>query len=547
MVLFKALVKQNHDFTVDEYMSIDSESVQYARTDAEIRERWRKQVKFQLLNYINSGKSMDEAREKVLKKYELVAKEIDKYTEEKQYSLFVNAVAMALDPHSNYMDPDELQDFKINMGLKLEGIGAVLRSEDGFVYVENLIPGGPASRLQGDNRLEPNDKIVTVTQANGDAQDIIDVPLRDAVKLIRGEKGTQVRLTIIREDKATGKSTTRTIAITRDEIVLDQQAAKGETREHVVQNSTFRIGYIRLPQFYQEMSRFRGSNAVSSSADMLKLISQLRVDNVQGMIIDLRGNPGGALSDAVNIAGFFIPEGPIVQIKSHNRIEVENDRNPGMAYDGPIVVLVDKLSASASEIFAGAMKDYRRGIVLGPTPTFGKGTVQNVSFQSERLGALKTTTHIFYQPAGMSNHLHGISPDIVIPDLTQALDIGEDKLRYPLPWQPIPGARFYTFGERYVNPAIINTLSALSRQRIAADAEFVELNRKIAEMQKKLEAKTISLKKDSDEDISKEVLEQQKERMRPSDDAPLIDFSKDIFLREAFNVTSDYIRLLQRK
>ncbi|HEY1405699.1 MAG TPA: S41 family peptidase, partial [Spirochaetota bacterium] len=409
MALFSTLIKLDYDFTVDESITVDREKVQFTDDQNEIRDRWRKTIKLQLLSYVNAGKSIDEAKKKVIKKNELMQKEISSVPKakenEKKLTTFINAFAQALDPHTDYMDPDEFEDFNISMNLKLEGIGAVLRQEDGFTFVESIMPGGPASKLPENMKLVPNDKIIAVAQDKGEPEDIIDVPLRDAVKKIRGKKGSTVKLTIIREGLK-GQTSQLIIPIVRDNVVLENQAAKSEIFESTSGGRKHAIGYIKLPTFYLDPSAYQhNENAKMSSRDMLVEMAKLEKKGVEAMIVDLRANPGGALSEAIRIAGFFIKDGPIVQVKSHDKIQVESDYDPEMYYDGPVVVLIDKLSASASEIFAGALKDYRRALIVGGT-SFGKGSVQSLISLGERKDAMKVTIQLFYQPSGNSNHLN---------------------------------------------------------------------------------------------------------------------------------------------
>ncbi|HNX57654.1 MAG TPA: S41 family peptidase, partial [Spirochaetota bacterium] len=443
LALFNELIKLDYDFNADESILVDREKVQFTDDKNEIRERWRKTIKLQLLGFINSGKNLDDAKKKVVKRYELVEKDESAKTNEKIFTLFLNAFGLALDPHSDYMDADETADFKISMSLKLEGIGAVLRSEDGFTFVESIMPGGPASKLPENQKLMPNDKIIAVAQGDDEPEDIIDVPLRDAVKKIRGDKGTTVKLTVIREG-TNGNSSRFQISIVRDKIILENQAAKSEVFTSSLGGKNRKIGYIKLPTFYIDESAYQNDkNAKMSSRDMLNEITKLQKQDVDAMVVDLRANPGGALSEAIRIAGFFIKDGPVVQVKSHEKIQVDSDYDANMYYDGPVVVLIDKMSASASEIFAGALKDYRRALIIGG-PSFGKGSVQNWIPLGGRNGSMKITIQLFYQPSGNSNHLNGIQPDISLKDLPDVLDIGENKLKYPLQWTPIRKAQYIT-------------------------------------------------------------------------------------------------------
>ena len=542
-VLFKNLIKEGYDFSVDESIPADKDRVAFTDDANEIKDRWRKTIKLQLLSYVNSGKSLDDAKKKVAKKYELAKKDIDTITSERILNTFINSFAHALDPHSEYMDADEFDDFQIQMNLKLEGIGAVLRSEDGFVFVDSIMPGGPASKLPEGGKLLPNDKIVAVAQGGSDPEDVIDIPLQQAVKKIRGKKGTTVKLTVIREG-SDGKTKQFILSIVRDRIVLDQQAAKSDVYEAVLDGRTTKIGYIKLPAFYHDSTNDGDDQTKICSEDVLAELTKLKKKGVDAMILDLRQNGGGYLTDAVKIGGYFIKSGPIVQVKSHGQVRVESDPDSDVQYDGPLVILIDKLSASASEIVSGAMKDYKRALLIGST-TFGKGSVQNlIPLGGPVRGAVKVTINLFYQPSGNSNHLNGVHPDIAIGEMTDLLDFGESKLKYPLKWEPIKPSPFQPFS-RYVTPSIVSALTEKSKARMKSDKDFISLNEKMEKYRKQLAEKNISLKKDAGSGLEDEVQKEQKEKNDREKNEKLIDTQKDIFLREAFNITADYAQLLK--
>ncbi|MGL4368363.1 MAG: S41 family peptidase, partial [Spirochaetota bacterium] len=354
--LYTELMKQDFDFTANESITADKDKILFTDDLKEIRDRWRKTIKLQLLGYVNTGKSIEDAKKKVSKKYELAKKDTEALSADKIYKSYINSFGLALDPHSDYMDRYEFEDFKIQMSLKLQGIGAVLRSEDGYVFVESIMPGGPVSKLPEELKIMPNDKIIAVAQGDKEPEEIIDIPLRDAVKKIRGDKGTTVNLTIVREIEK-GKPRQLIIPIVRDEIVLEQQAVKSEIYEKKQNGTAVRIGYIKLPTFYSGDSSFGSDSPRTSSSDMLDAIKDLSRKKVNAMVVDLRENPGGALEDAINISGFFIKDGPVVQVMEHGNVSVKRDTDSSIYYDGPVVILIDKLSASASEIVSGAMKD----------------------------------------------------------------------------------------------------------------------------------------------------------------------------------------------
>ena len=539
MTMVEKLIDMNHDFNIDESMPIDRETYDFASTPAEMQERWRKSIKLQLLNYISAGKKIDEARTRLKKKYQLVKKSVDELSNDELLSRFLNSVSTALDPHSNYLSKEEHEDFTIQMELKLEGIGVRLRSEDGFVNVESIITGGAADKLPAALRLKPNDRIVAVAQGPEEPVDVIDMDLRDVVKKIRGKKGTEVRLTILR-DSEKGGTERMIVPITREEISLQDSEAKSDILT-TAGPDPMKIGYINLPSFYQDPHRDK-----SSAGDMRDLITKLTSAGIQGLVVDLRGNPGGLLTEAAEIGGLFITSGPIVQIKAGNGDpQIIQDDDGTALYTGPLVILIDRFSASASEILAGAIHDYKRGIIIGPSSTYGKGTVQSYnpipSFPESsrgKKGAIKVTTHIFYQPSGTSNQLNGIAPDIMVPALSSAWDIGEDKSRYPLKWEPIRPASYTP--EKSVSPAIISQLRSKSDSRIRGNQKFRDLVVKIKKYRERINKKVISLKEESD--IEKDRDKELEKQMNREENKKVID-TDDIFLGEAFNVTADYVRM----
>ncbi len=545
MQLMDELLKLDYDFNQDETIIIDSDKVDYAADAADMRERWRKNIKLQLLNYLGAVKNISEAKEKLKNKYRLNKKRIDEIDNDRMISIFINSFSTALDPHSNYLSQEEHEDFMISTKLKLEGIGVLLRSDDGFVLVESIIPGGAAAKLPADMQLKPNDKIVAVAQGNDEPVDVIDWDLRDVVKLIRGKTGNVVKLTVLRKTGEDNKQARIVIPIVREEIKLEDRAAKSDVYTLKRNGREIKIGYIKLPSFYLDFDAIQKNEpgAKSSSTDVILQINKMKNLGINAMVLDLRGNPGGALTEAVNVAGLFIDQGPIVEIRDgRNSVEVMNDEDPGVYYDGPLVVLVDKFSASASEIFAGAIKDYLRGVILGPSNTFGKGSVQTYNPLPAKKGAVKITTALFYQPGGTSNQLNGIAPDMVIPDISSVWDIGEDKLRYPLKWEKIKSANFIPY-RNYVNGMILSSLKANSSGRISRSKEFTDLIEKINTLKKKIQSKEISLKEEST--IEKHKIQDMEKQLKRENEEKLIDVENDLFLREAFNIAADYMELIK--
>jgi len=536
MKYFDELVKADHNFDVDEYIDLDREKLAYCSDEKELNERWRIFVKYQLLNYMKTGKNLDEAREKLSKKYNTVKKENEVFTKDRIFSIYLNMFCMALDPHTNYLTPEEFQDFRISMELQLSGIGAVLRSEDGFVFVESIIKGGPASKLPEAAALKVNDKIIAVAQGSDEPEEVIDIPLSKAVTKIRGKKGTKVVLTVVRTDPQTKQEKTVIIPIVRDTVALKDK----EIKYDVYNGKNGKIGYIKFPEFYAPVKE--GSKYCSQ--DLYNALVELQKQKVKGIVVDLRGNPGGSLAEAVRAVGLFIKSGPVLQVKYSDNIDIHKDEDSNIYYDGPLTVLIDKGSASASEIFAGAIKDYGRGIILGSSRTFGKGTVQDLrSFDST--GAIKVTIQIFYQPSGTSNNLNGIEADIKIPDLMEVFDFDESKMKYPLAWQPIKKAEYRSVANKYLTPATLSMLKRNSERRIKADKEFQDLNKKIEEYKTVLSAKRVSLKKDAKVEAVEDDIRKISEDK--SKDEKVFDATKDIFLREAFTITEDYAKMLGAK
>jgi len=537
MEIFDELLKADYDFQVDETIITDRRNVPFAANKDDMRERWRKNIKLQLLNYISAGKDINEAKQKLQKKYQLAKKRLEEINNDKLMDIFLNSVTTALDPHTNYLSYEDSQDFDISMKLKLEGIGVRLRSEDGFVIVESIITGGAADKLPDELKLKPNDKIMAVAQGNGDPVDVIDMDLKDVVKLIRGEKGTKVTLTILRESVNGDKPQRLKVPIVREEIKLEDSEVKYSVHSMDRDGHDFKIGYIKLPSFYKD-----DDSGKSSSGDTKAAIENLKKEHVNLIVLDLRGNPGGRLDEAVEIAGLFIDEGPVLQVMNKNnppRIYYDND--PAIYYSGPLVVLIDRFSASASEILAGALKDYKRALIIGASNTFGKGTVQSYSELRRNMGAIKITTHIFYQPGGTSNQLNGIAPDILVPDMSSIWDISEAESKYPLKWQRIDPATFKKYN--MLNESLVKNLKSISEKRTSA-GEYAELRKKIKEFSAKIKKKEISLKEEAD--LSRKRDKEIEESIRQEHDKKIVDLKKDLFLREAFNLGIDYIERIPR-
>ena len=395
--------------------------------------------------------------------------------------IYLDALAHVYDPHSDYMGKESMESLSIAMNLSLFGIGATLANEDGVCTIHELVPGGPAA-LSGE--LKPGDRIVAVAQATGATVDVSAMPLTRIVELIRGPKGSPVTLTILPPVGAPGGA--RTVQLVRAEVQLADQQAKARIIDLPQPNTApLRVGVIDLPSFYSGKDDRGGTGA---TADVARLLDKLKAEQVRGVVLDLRRNGGGSLQEAIDMTGLFIKRGPVVQTRdSSGSVEVGADRDPSIRWAGPLVVLTSRLSASASEILAGALQDYGRAVIVGDTATFGKGTVQTIvplggimdraglghSFDP---GALKLTISKFYRPSGASTELRGVASDLVIPSPTEAAPMGESKLADPLPWDTIPAAPFDRLAEVAPHLPALRTSSA---QRLAADPGFANLKRQI--------------------------------------------------------------------
>lgn len=449
-------------------------------------------------------KSREAPEQAILKRYERFQKNAQEYDAEDLIQTYLSALASLYDPHSQYMSPTTLDDFAINMKLELVGIGAVLSSEDGYCTIREIIPGGPADL---DKRLQVNDKIIAVGQgASGSYLDIVDMKLRNAVKLIRGEKGTIVRLKIIPSD-AGDLSARKEISLVRDKIELTAQQANAQIIDQEKADGTkYRLGVIELPSFYGEVGTADGETPSSSStADVELLIEELKKHDINGLVLDLRRNGGGLLDEAISLTGLFIGKGPVVQVRDQNgNVKVRSSTQKTPAYTGPLIVLTSRNSASASEIVAGALQNYNRAIIVGDKSTHGKGTVQAVvelarfmppitfgGNRNARAGALKLTIQKFYLPNGHSTQNRGVVPDISLPSLNDYLKIGEADAPNALPWDEIRSSRFRVMSLN--PPGIIELLHQRSNERVEKSPIFGLIAQDIVKVRERLESGKISL------------------------------------------------------
>jgi carboxyl-terminal processing protease len=475
-VLINELLTKPFDFTKDETIQMERDKMSFPKTEADRRDIWRKSLKFIVLGkYVelqeerekNKGKKdivqkadstlEREARDYVRKRMDIsAASKKNHETADENFSTFVNAIAQSMDPHTDYFPPIDKRSFDESMSGKFYGIGAQLKPEDGKIKIASLITGMPAERT---GQLKIDDEIIKIGQGKAEPVDVTGYGVPDAVKLIRGaEKGSEVRLTIKRAD-----GTTKVVSLLRDEIKLEDTYAKS-----AVINGEHKVGYIWLPEFYQD---FQDPNGARCSNDVAKEVTKLKAENVEGIIIDLRGNGGGSLSEVVKMAGLFIEEGPICQVKGRDeKATVLRDRDKNILYTGPLTVMVDEFSASASEIFAAAIQDYKRGIIIGSTSTYGKGTVQrniplspeseNPLFsnrKTEDLGALKLTLQKFYRINGGATQLKGVTPDVVLPDKYEFYKFREKDNTSALQWDEIAKADYQPWTSTISTDAVVNT------------------------------------------------------------------------------------------
>jgi len=490
------LLATKPDFTVDESFHFDRTKQPWPADKAEMNELWRKRVKNDALSLVLAGKKWPAVADTLRKRYEHVIKRIAQTEPEDVFETFMNAYVLSLDPHSNYFSPRDSQEYNIQMSLSYEGIGASLQLKDDYVTVIDVIAGGPAA-ISG--KLAANDRITAVGEGNtGEMTDVIGWRLDDVVQKIRGPGGTQVRLQLLPAGAAPG-SAQKIVEFTRNRISLDAQAAHADMRTVNRDGSAIKVGVITVPSFYQDYDANRAGvkDYRSTTRDVKRLITKLRNEGAQVLIMDLRGNGGGYLPEAESMVGLFIDKGPVVQLRdTTGHIEVDDDPDKAIFYTGPLVVLVDRLSASASEIFAGAIQDYGRGLIVGQQ-TYGKGTVQNahplnytIFGRKPDLGQLNVTIGKYYRVTGGSTQDRGVTPDIVLPSLIDVGDVGESTHDRALPWDHIEPADFTVEGN--LKP-MIATLQKLHDERTRDSADFRYLQADIAAIDAIRNEKSLSL------------------------------------------------------
>jgi len=552
--LVERLIAQAHDFGADESIVIDRDATTWARSESEAEDLWRRRIKYDLLVQKMEKTPPAEVQDKLLRRYRSLAKRWHQMTADELLETYLSSLTASFDPHTSYMSPGTLEDFEIGMRLQLDGIGAQLKGEDGYTTIVELTPGGAADR---DGRLKAKDRVVGVGQGkDGEMVDVVDMGLKEVVKLIRGKRGTVVRLKVI----PVGETVPKVYDITRAKIELKDAEARGEIIEHGTKadGTPYRIGVINLPSFYLDMAGAQQGQAEfkSSTRDCKRLLDDFRQKGVDCVVLDLRSNGGGSLPEAIKLTGLFIDKGPVVQIKdADDQVRPYDDVDAGTSWDGPLVVLTSKFSASASEILAGAIQDYHRGLIVGDKSTHGKGTVQTLldlgrqlfpRFDSApSLGAIKVTIQQFYRPLGASTQLEGVKSDVELPSIRSHLPIGEGDLDNALTFDKVPAADIQDSG--LVNDALVKRLQEESRRRVAKQKDFTKITADIERYEKRKDDKTISLvesefERQWNEGRAAEDEEEKKLEEMESQKRPIV--RRDFYFDEAMNVVVDYLQSL---
>jgi carboxyl-terminal processing protease len=483
------LLAAEHDFEKEESLELKRSKKPWPNTVEELNELWRKRIKSDLLQGRLQKEDAETVTERLKKRYSRLLKSMKELEGDEILQIYLSAIGAAYDPHSNYMSPSEAENFQIHsVKLKLSGIGALLRSEDGYCKIVSLVPGGPA--LMGE-QIKPNDRIIAVAQGDDEPVDVIEMKLNKVVDLIRGERGTEVRLTVIPASSADG-SERNIVSIIRDVIQLKEQQAKAKIIDLPrADEGKVRLGVIDLPQYYEHCAR-----------DVRQIINRLKLEEVDGMVLDLRRNGGGILDEAVKLTGLFFQKGPVVQVRDfQNSVTVLSDKDPRVAYDGPLIVLVSRLSASASEITAAALQDYGRAIVIGDEATHGKGTVQTLQDLNRFMrrvrgaapknsGMLKYTISNFYRVEGTTTQKYGVKPDIVLPSVYDYMEIGEEHLPNSLEPDKIPSAKFQQLDRA---KSYVEDLKENSQKRVDQSTDFGYVKADIARYLELKERESISL------------------------------------------------------
>ena len=555
----EGFLQQEFDFSKDGEWRIKRSEEPYPKDLKAAQEIWRLKIKFDLLTLKLGGTELEEAKNRMMKRVRGLWKDYSQYDDDDVVSLFLNAMANAYDPHSAYMAAQELKNFDISIKLSLDGIGAVLRWEDGYTVVNSVIPGGAAARH---GKLRVEDRIIAVAQADEAFESVIDMRLNDVVQLIRGKRGTTVRLQVLRESEI-GLDTLK-FSIVRDKIVLKE----GEAQSHIFEPSTgtkessnlpelkHRIGVIKLPSFYVDFNdrRKNPNNYKSSSRDVKKHLQKFVDSKVDGLILDLRSNGGGGLDEAITMAGLFIGRNPVVVVRQSGgrRVTVHRSREKTI-FENPVLLMLNRYSASASEILAGALQDYQRAVLVGDRTTFGKGTVQNIVQLPEGFGALKITIAQFYRVSGGSTQNKGVEANIIFPSVNNVRDIGESVLENALPWRSIDSV---SYSKVQNLEKILGTLNERSNKRVDDSEFFINTKRDIDEYLNNIKPLQYTSILKMQEDHQRRLEEREKEMAsaKPKDAAHAdasnnipSDISVDGYLKESMVILEDFIELKNGK
>ncbi len=559
LAMMEEFLAEDFDFSRDANWTLEREDLPYPETTEEARKIWRTKIKFDLLTLKLADTSIKDGKERLMKRVRGMWKDFSQYENDDVVSIFLNSMAAAYDPHSSYLAAQDLKNFDISIKLSLEGIGAVLRWEDGYTVVNSIVPGGAAAR-QG--KLKADDRIIAVAQGEEAFESVIDMRLNNVVQLIRGKRGTKVGLQILRKTKK-GFDTLK-LVIVRDKIILKDGEARMQIfvhpspEENKTAQETNRIGVIKLPSFYVDFNdrRKNPKNYKSSSRDVKKHLKEFVRENVDGVILDLRSNGGGGLDEAINMAGLFIGHNPVVIVRQSGgrRVTVHRSRERAV-YDGPLLIMLNRYSASASEILAGAMHDYQRAILAGDTTTFGKGTVQNIFQLPEGYGALKVTIAQFYRVSGWSTQNRGVETSLVLPSLYNARDIGESTLDNALPWRSIDQVSYRVSGNL---KKVLPKLKQLSENRIANSDFFQKVKEDVQEYLTTIKPlKYTSILKMQEDNLRRKTqrdqeLESASEKADDdnSDDTEIEEEKQEIqldeYMKESLEILSDYIKLQKK-
>ena len=552
------LLQNDFDFTKDEYFALDREFSPYPKSTEEQNELWRKYIKNEILIHILNGKTQEEAKQILVKRYDRYKTAMQQYNSSDVYQTFMNSYTESLDPHTSYFNPITAENFDIEMSKSLEGIGARLSKEGDYTIVYSIVPGGPAFK---GNELHDNDKIIGVAQGDdGEMIDVVGWRNDDVVQLIRGKKGSVVRLNVLKaEDGIAGKPTI--VRIVRDKINLEDARAESKVFEFVRDGRTYRLGVINIPSFYKDFKDASDGNEEfnSTTRDVKKLIADLEEKGIDGLLIDLRRNGGGALDEAVELTGLFVDHGPVVQVKDFDgKVREEEDKSNEVFYDGPLTVLTSRLSASASEIFAAAIQDYKRGVIIGER-SFGKGTVQNliglqqyIPSEKERLGQLKLTTAKFYRVNGGSTQNLGVTPDVKLPSAFDHNEVGESAYPSALKWDRITAAKYAL--SNTIDDQFILQLNSKFEQRLKSDLDLQMLTKELDYIRNMRNVKEISL----NESIRRKMIEEE-EKLKPENNKiEGVEYSKegissstanqglkleDVYLEEGLLILADVVQL----